>query len=320
MYINQNKNFMKKLLLLINVFGMSVSYSQSNCGNLDFEDGDFSNWILTTGSSCDTSFRCYSNPAIGTNSTDPIDMQRHVLFDTVGYDLDVPVSILCPFTGSFSTRLGNYYAGMGAEEMFTQVQLGYYDTVIKFHYAYINNDPGGHAPRENPFFLVEVLDSLGGALTTPINFSIIGHDSSFNTVGFPYFAYKNWSTINLDVSSVRGREVRLRVLNSDCNSGAHEGRVYFDVECSNNTTTVEKENNTLDFNIYPNPSNGITQLNINEDGKIYTYTINGKLLNVFSIYKGFNQLDFNDYNEGIYFVKYLTYKGEYTTTKIQIIK
>lgn len=312
---------MKKLLLLINVLGISLfTYSQSNCGNLDFEDGDFSNWILTTGTACSNSFGCYSNPTIGTNSSDSIDLQRHVLFDTAGYDLDVPVSILCPFTGSFSTRLGNYSHGMEAEEMFTQVQLGYYDTVIKFHYAYINNDPGGHAPRENPFFLVEVLDSLGGALTTPINFSIIGHDSSFNTVGFPYFAYKDWSTINLDVSSVRGRQVRLRVLNSDCASGGHESRVYFDIECFNNTTAIKKEYKSIDFSMYPNPSNGITQLNVDEDGKVYTYTINGELLNVFNVNKGNNKLDFNDYNEGVYFVKYLTKKGEYKTTKIQIIR
>lgn len=309
---------MKAILLLSFVALFGNFYSQSNCFNLDFEEGNFNNWILGMGASCGSSHACYSNPAIGTNSGDALNLRRHVIFDSIGYDVDAPlVEILCPFTNSMSLRLGNEQAGQGAEEMFRQYQLGATDTVLKFHYAYVSNEPG-HAPNYNPFFMVEVLDSIGNSFVPAIEFYLESSEPSLDTAANGYFRYQDWTTENIDVSAVSGREVRIRILNSDCAFGAHEGRLYFDFECANNTTEIEKNLEEDSFNVYPNPASEKVNIFVKESGVIDIYTMTGKLIETKSVIKGQSNFNTSTYSNGIYLLKYSSKQGNISTRKIKI--
>lgn len=312
---------MKRILLLGFVALLGNFYSQSSCSNLDFEDGNFNNWILTMGSACGTSSTCYTNPAIGTNSGDALSLRRHVIFDSIGYDIEAPlVEVLCPFTNSMSVRLGNESPGQGAEEMFRQYHLGATDSVLKFHYAYVSNESSGHGGNNNPFFLVEVLDSIGNSFVPAIKFRMESTDTILDTTAGGYVRYKDWTTHDLDVSAVKGREVRIRVLNSDCNYSGHAGRVYFDFECAINTTGIENSLEDNSFNVYPNPANDKLNMVVKESGTIETFSVTGKLIEKRNVTQGQLSINTSNYLNGIYFLKYSSVNGDVKIQKIQIQK
>ena len=304
---------MKKIVLTISLITLSIfTFSQSNCNNLDFEDGSLNNWVLTTGNACNSSYACYTNPSIAFTSS------RHILYNTGGTDPDaLLVELVCPFTNSNSVKLGNEASGLEAEEMIRQYQLGVTDTVLKFHYAYVTNE-AGHGGNNNPFFLVEILDSLGSPFVPAIDFYMESSDVSLDTIASSPFSYKDWTTINFDVSAISGEKVKIRVLNSDCAYGGHEGRVYFDFECMGNTTSINDIIESKFFNIYPNPTKSNINFNTVDKGKVYFYSVNGKLMDTYNVSNDNSVFELN-YTPGIYFVKFVSEKGDMKTQKIQII-
>lgn len=72
-------------------------YSQANCNNVDFEDGNFTNWIGSTGTCCPIS-----------TPTNGIVPAQHSVVSGAGFDVVVPtLPIVSPFGGTYSVKLGN---------------------------------------------------------------------------------------------------------------------------------------------------------------------------------------------------------------------
>lgn len=59
------------------------------------------------------------------------------------------------------------------------------------------------------------------------------------------------------------------------------------------------------FKIYPNPSNSLVQIELNESAKLEIYNANGKLC-FESLMNGMKQIDISQFDNGIYFVKAIT--------------
>ena len=84
-------------------------------------------------------------------------------------------------------------------------------------------------------------------------------------------------------------------------------------------TGVEKLTNNNSLNIYPNPNQGVFNIEINniENGVIEVYNISGQLLLQQNLNKNINQIDLVNQPKGIYFAR-ITTQHETVTKKIVI--
>jgi hypothetical protein len=76
-----------------------------------------------------------------------------------------------------------------------------------------------------------------------------------------------------------------------------------------NTFLGHKENDIISYNIYPNPSKGITNINTNSDCTVDIITINGQLINHYTLFKN-EEIQLTNLKNGLYLIYFNT--GEKT--------
>lgn len=74
--------------------------------------------------------------------------------------------------------------------------------------------------------------------------------------------------------------------------------------------------NTLNFSIYPNPSNGVFNISLNENASIEVTNILGKQIKSQIATTGNNVLNISDVDNGLYLVKIITENGANKTVKV----
>jgi hypothetical protein len=79
--------------------------------------------------------------------------------------------------------------------------------------------------------------------------------------------------------------------------------VYFTTDCLTNIQGDYKENNTID--IYPNPSDGIINIDIENinNATIEIYDVNGTLIFSKALNSNFEKIDISGFSGGLYLVK-----------------
>jgi gliding motility-associated-like protein len=175
------------LLLLL----PSVVLSQSSCPNLDFENGNFTNWSGTFGcnpmdpadyemyydaSTCSWNFRngVYTTPS-GQTLDEPqasqpnnIDGQQAVVQSNWngGVDPYVPLLSLTPPTGGNSVaRLGDYYNGARVGDLKYDITVDSNNSLLTAYYAIVLEAPGGdHDSDQNPYFRIRLIDPDGNSV------------------------------------------------------------------------------------------------------------------------------------------------------------
>lgn len=233
----------------------SVVFSQSCPPNLDFENGDFSNWECFTG---------YTKAVGGQNQmvltlSGPVANRHQIISSsTSGSALDAYGLFprLCPYGGNYSVQLGNNSSGGEAEGLsYTfQVPTSVDTFTFTYFYAVVFENPS-HTLPEQPRFFVTAYDVATGNV---INCASYDYVSTSSLPGFKKSTinsnvlYKEWTPTSLQFAGLSGRMVRLEFKTADCTLGGHFGYAYVDVAsaCSNILATAPYcvETNSLILN------------------------------------------------------------------------
>ncbi len=207
------------------------------CTNLDFETGDFTGWSGAIGDNQTSSFGPLDNQipgfvSNGTNAALGDATARHTIMDVLGgTDPCGGFPVVAP-GGQYSVRLGGTtpnYQGEIMEQTFT---VNSSSTNITYQYAVVLND-GGHAPADQPYFKIEVLDQNGQIIDTCVQYMVTAGGS---VPGFvqcqPSVFYKPWTIVSIDLSAQIGNDVTIRFTVAGCTQSGHYGYAYIDAACS----------------------------------------------------------------------------------------
>jgi hypothetical protein len=219
-----------------------VGYSQ--CGNTDFETGDFSGWRGRWGSCCPITL-----PTVGLGGT------RQVIM-TQGLDPNTCGGLRTVYQGTYSARLGNDRVGAQAEGLSYTFTVTPATTIIRYAYAVVFQDPN-HTPAEQPRFQSRVRLANGSVI--PCTDYMVTAASGLP--GFQYcgpiapdtvaVAWRDWTEVAVDLSAYVGQSVTLEFETGDCQRRGHYGYAYIDaVTCgqANNHVTYCQNDTTLTIN------------------------------------------------------------------------
>jgi hypothetical protein len=226
---------MKKLLFIVTFLISIGGYSQGVClNNIDFEHGDSTGWVLTSG---DIN---YVNLPCNTCSSHPGSISRIVYATstigtqcTNGIDNCTGIPVVPPNGGTYALLLNdNNYLGK-MQQASKSFIVNPTDTVLSFRFMPVLED-GGHPVNEQPYFSYFVYDSTAGALMpgTTVIVNTANTSLGWQTSACAGVFYLPWASASINLSSVIGHNISLNFVVSDCNQGGHYGYAYIDVMCS----------------------------------------------------------------------------------------
>jgi hypothetical protein len=92
--------------------------------------------------------------------------------------------------------------------------------------------------------------------------------------------------------------------------------------CWNVTTSINKIESTYDINIFPNPNNGIFNIEISEEINEFKYevfNVSGQVILSENSYANKAAVDLSDFTKGLYFIK-LIFGNKETAVKRILLK
>ncbi len=234
-------------LLLVLFFAKSFGQGVVCPSNIDFENGNLSNWTCYIGNTYDAGGINFISV---TNSGGPI-AGRHVITSAAsGNDRYGNFPMLCPTGGGYSIKLGNDNVGDSAERVRYKIRIPSSNSFYSVLYSYAvvlddgTNSGTPHQSYQQPRFNVEAFDS---ATNLPISClpqpfvatsSLPGFSLSNTPDGYLDYSvwYQPWVTRTLNLSGLAGKTVYLQFTTADCTLGGcsscgHFGYAYVDVQC-----------------------------------------------------------------------------------------
>jgi len=237
--------------------------SNSGCNNVDFEDGDFTGWTGGKGYNAVSidPLSIFNNGiyTLGADAPRKSCSYHTIVTSASGNDFYGNYPVLCPNGGTYSVRLGgdnvNIYNGTdcnnsyscgypgpdnplhAAGEVLTQsFTVSATNTLFTFYYAASLND-GGHEPGEQPYFAIQVYDSLGnpincfshrielvagvippgGELSSNGNCIYSSTSSDYNVYSIP------WQSDSYNLSAYIGQTLTVKFTAAGCTYGGHFG-------------------------------------------------------------------------------------------------
>lgn len=241
------------LLLLICLIKGNFSNSQAGLcpPNLDFEFGDFTNWLCRTGTVYVGPGNVNSITWVGTGQTP----NQHTIISaaTAGVDPYGGFPQICPNGSGYSVKLGNNSGGHNAEKISYAYTIPSTLSIfsIMFHYAVVFQDPN-HQPWEQPRFRAKITDLSTNAPIPCVSFDFTAAATLPGFLPSPLGGgvyYKGWTPITMNLSAYIGRTIELEFITSDCTFTAHFGYAYIDVNTNCNGaiagTTICQGNNSI---------------------------------------------------------------------------
>ncbi|MEZ5174118.1 MAG: hypothetical protein R2850_11580 [Bacteroidia bacterium] len=221
---------MRLLLLFSAIILVIQSYSQSNCDNIGFENGNFDNWTAYTGHSE------FNNWVQGLQNG------RHTIVSQITTDPRTNGQLLMvnPFGGGYSVKLGNEFVGSQAEALERDFLVTDEESAIILFYAVVFQDPGMMMLISQNLACKCLYDESG----SPISGSCFEYSvtASSNIPGFmpadDEVWYRDWTPLAVDLADYIGQTVTIRLETRDCNLGGHFGYAYFDAVCGNLEVSV----------------------------------------------------------------------------------
>ncbi|MFI5195839.1 MAG: T9SS type A sorting domain-containing protein [Chitinophagales bacterium] len=214
---------MKKFTLLLAVFvgGFFISANGQTLScqpNMDFELGNYSNWIYNIGTCCPiTTPTVYTPPG-----------SRFTL--TSGTGLDACCSFPVVGAGVYSLRLGSnatlYLAEKATYYVHVPATVSNYSLV--YRYAYVLQ-LAGHALADEARFEIKAIDSATGAVIVNSS-STTGTPGTYTSSGFGTTC-KPWTTQTVNLTGYNGSTIIISFSAGDCGLGGHFGYGYVDMTC-----------------------------------------------------------------------------------------
>ena len=144
-----------------------------------------------------------------------------------------------------SVRLGNWHY-MGEAESITYDILvdSTNQGILICKYAIVFENPPGHDEEGQPRFNLEVLDQNGDLIDQSCGHAEFTYESGvasgWNTTRDNKAAWKDWTTIGVNMQPYHGQNIKVRFTTMDCGWSGHYAYAYFTVDCANGH--VETEN------------------------------------------------------------------------------
>jgi len=243
----------KVLALGMILFNGSLLRSQTSCGNLDFEQGNYTGWNLYKGVNGNsiltpTAVTSYTNQSITTGANKS--SITHCLISGSGVtDSILGQSIVSPYGSNNLIRLNHIGAGYEAAILEKQIVVNVNQPYVNFSYFAVLQAKS-HAFYDQPYFRFSVLDASHNV----IQGSLLQTDPGMSTLNPGYiqfqtgtWIYKPWTSFSIDLSAYAGQTVTLQYIAADCPQGGHGGYAYLDIDC-NQTSPVS-------FVVWPGDAN-----------------------------------------------------------------
>jgi hypothetical protein len=206
---------------------------QSACTNVDFENGSYSGWTLTSGdinyvnlpcNSCATGAGGIANVTTASN-TGPC--------WTSGIDDCTGQPAVAPGGGVYSLCLNDKSAGGKMQEIQQTFSVTPTNNIFTFQYLAVLQD-GGHSATDQPYFSIQMLDGSNNVIpctkdVQSASASIAGWTNCLAACSGSL--YKGWKTVTIDLTSYISQNVTIQLIVSDCNQGGHYGYCYVDASC-----------------------------------------------------------------------------------------
>ncbi|MCD6018337.1 MAG: Ig domain protein group 2 domain protein [Bacteroidetes bacterium] len=238
----------------------------SSCANLDFENGNFGNWVGSSGYNTNSNGNL-TVPAAGagtaiftTNQNIYTCTDINLITSAYGNDpLGFPG--LDPNGGTYSARVGGFhintcnYGGDGficdgykwssvysnGEILEQTFNVTAANALVSFDYAVVLND-GGHGNGQQPYFHVYVKNAGTGAILSTCTQYYVQAPAGMAPPGFvnsgyvnsgdgSVVYYKNWTSNSINLTPYIGQSVNIEFVAAGCTAGAHIGYAYVDVTC-----------------------------------------------------------------------------------------
>ena len=219
--------------------GTQVANIAGQCPqNIDFENGNFSNWYCYTGR---VSTVGTTNVITFFNNNPPVNSpvnQRHTLISrttTSALDYYGRFPINPPDGSGFAVRLGNDEIRDSAEKIryVVSVPANAADFSISFQYAVVLENPtSGHSDAEKPRMIAQVVDAVSGQVVQCADFLYVAAGTIpgfYNSTIDPNVKCKSWTPVFVNLSAYAGRTLYIDFTTADCTLGAHFGYAYVDV-------------------------------------------------------------------------------------------
>jgi hypothetical protein len=227
MQITMPMSLWKSYLILAMSLILTLNLVAQGCYNADFELGNFTGWQGRRGDCCPITL---SNNGIANG--------RQTIMST-GIDPNTCGGLSTVYSGNFSARLGNDNVGAQAEGLTFTFNVTPQSTLVQYAYAVVFEDPG-HTDDEQPRFnsrvrlsdgsIISCTDYMVTAASNLPGFqSCPGIDSQGDPVNI---AWRDWSTVTVDLSAYIGQTVTLEFETGDCSLGGHFGYAYIDAGCA----------------------------------------------------------------------------------------
>src|SRR5258706_214370 len=217
------------------------SFAEAQAGlcppNLDFEQGNFTNWICRIGV-VDTTGG-FNHP-VWYPGTNPVP-GRHTIINpaTAGTDFYCGFPELCPNGSGYSVKLGANVNGGEAEGLQYKINIPANATTfsILFYCAIVLQNPP-HLPINQPRFKAKIIDLSDNSTIPCVDFDFAASSSlpGWKHAPFPWddVIYKDWTPVTVNLSEYAGKTIRLEFITEDCYFGAHWGYAYVDVNSTCN--------------------------------------------------------------------------------------
>lgn len=201
-------------------FCFSLFAQNNSCPNVDVSQGNFNNWIGTTGS--------YYNPGFSSGIVNG----RHTIINQPSFDPNTCNQLpVIPPGHTQSIRLGNMQTGAQAEQLSYTIHVTPQSTLFVYKYAVVLENPG-HPSVQQPKFETRILNAagfpIGGACGT---YTVYGGQPGQNFQTCSGKTWLPWTTVGMDLTPYLGQTVQIEFTTWDCAQGAHFGYAYLVAEC-----------------------------------------------------------------------------------------
>lgn len=205
------------------------------CLNADFETQDASGWDLSQGEvdPAPTAPFNYINVTPTTLATST----QHTIMTGTGTDAIGGFPVVFP-GGTSSLMLGD---GTGTNNSAADASQTFLvdanSAAFSYSYAIVLMDPG-HTAAEQPYFKINMYDSLGNTIQCGDYSVVAGGGSSADPDFLPFTyggedgVYMPWRTTFAPLQGYIGQNVTIEFVVGDCSQGAHFGYAYIDASCS----------------------------------------------------------------------------------------
>ncbi|WP_316829422.1 gliding motility-associated C-terminal domain-containing protein [Pedobacter aquatilis] len=214
------------MLFIVFTAMTSKMYAQLCPENIGFENGNFKNWKLFTGS--------ISTNGVTLNEVGNAVSGRHTLQnDRKAVDQYGKFPIVPKNAGNYTVKVGNNGTGNQAEGISYLINIpsDRPEFTLTYQYAVVFEDPN-HAPVEQPKFIARVKDLETGLYIPCASFEYIATSTlpgfKKSTVSSTVI-YKEWTPVTINLSGYQGKQILLEFITGDCTLGGHFGYAYVDV-------------------------------------------------------------------------------------------